>query len=92
MSADAAFIDGSHLFHSVFVALFYLQMIVRPSGLIILDDYWWPGVATAARYYETNLGWRPDALVNSTLGRVRALRVPDLPVAPSFRELKPFWP
>ena len=56
MSADAAFVDGSHVFHNVFVDLYYLQMIVRPGGLVVLDDYWWPGVATAARYFETNLG------------------------------------
>lgn len=44
MSADAAFVDGSHVFQNVFVDLYYLQMIVRPGGLVILDDYWWPGV------------------------------------------------
>ncbi|MBV8836043.1 MAG: class I SAM-dependent methyltransferase [Alphaproteobacteria bacterium] len=91
MSADAAFVDGSHLFHNVFVDLFYLQMIVRPGGLVILDDYWWPGVAAAARYFETNLGWRPHALANGTPGRVLALRLPDTPVTPSFKELTPFW-
>jgi cephalosporin hydroxylase len=32
MSADAAFVDGSHVFHNVFVDLYYLQMIVRPGG------------------------------------------------------------
>ena len=66
MSADAAFVDGSHVFHNVFVDLYYLQMIVRPGGLVVLDDHCWPGVATAARYFETNLGWRPQALANTT--------------------------
>ena len=70
MSADAAFVDGSHVFHNIFVDLYYLQMIVRPGGLVVLDDYWWPGVATAARYFETNLGWRPDAFANGTPGRL----------------------
>jgi predicted O-methyltransferase YrrM len=92
MSADAAFVDGSHVFHNVFVDLYYLQMIVRPGGLVVLDDYWWPGVATAARYFETNLGWRPHAFANGTPGRLRALRLPDPPVEPGFKELTPFWP
>ncbi|WP_291715269.1 class I SAM-dependent methyltransferase [Bradyrhizobium sp.] len=92
MSADAAFVDGSHVFHNVFVDLYYLQTIVRPGGLIVLDDHWWPGVATAARYFETNLGWRPYAVANGTPGRLRALRLPDPPVQPSFKELTPFWP
>lgn len=90
-SADAAFVDGSHLFHNVFVDLYYLQMIVRPGGLIILDDHWWPGVATASRYFETNLGWRPHMLADGTPGRLRALRLPDLPVTPNFKKLAPFW-
>jgi predicted O-methyltransferase YrrM len=92
LSADAAFVDGSHVFHNVFVDLYYLQMIVRPGGLVVLDDDWWPGVATAARYFETNLGWRPHAIVNGTPGRLRALRLPDSPVKPDFKKLAPFWP
>jgi hypothetical protein len=47
MSADAAFVEGSHVFHNVFVDLYYLQKIVRPGGLVVLVDYWWPRVATA---------------------------------------------
>lgn len=92
MSADAAFVDGSHVFQNVFVDLYYLQSIVRPGGLVILDDHWWPGVATAARYFETNLGWRPHAVANGTSGRLHALRLPDPPVQPDFRTLTPFWP
>ncbi len=89
MLADAAFVDGSHVFHNVFVDLYYLQM---PGRLVVLDDYWWQGVATAARYFEANLGWRPHALANGTAGRLRALRLPDPPVKPGFKELTPFWP
>jgi len=92
MLAHAAFVDGSHKLHNVFVDLYYLQMIVPPGGMVILDDYWWPGVATAVRYFETNLGWRPNAFANGTPGRLRALRLPDPPVEPGFKELTPFWP
>ncbi|MEV4713694.1 class I SAM-dependent methyltransferase [Micromonospora sp. NPDC049374] len=31
---DAAFVDGSHRFHEVFVDLYFLRKIVRPGGLI----------------------------------------------------------
>ncbi|MFJ6119774.1 class I SAM-dependent methyltransferase [Streptomyces sp. NPDC092129] len=55
--ADAAFVDGSHRFHEVFVDLYFLRKIVRPGGLIVLDDVWSPSVRTALRYYERNLGW-----------------------------------
>jgi predicted O-methyltransferase YrrM len=90
--ADAAFVDGSHVFHNVFLDLYYMEMIIRPGGLVILDDYWWPGVATAARYFETNLGWRRHAVENGAPGRLHALRLPDSPVEPGFKELTPFWP
>jgi predicted O-methyltransferase YrrM len=32
--ADAAFVDGSHVFHNVFVDLYFLRDLVRPGGLI----------------------------------------------------------
>jgi predicted O-methyltransferase YrrM len=38
---DAAFVDGSHVFHNVFVDLYFLRDLVRPGGLIILDDCQW---------------------------------------------------
>jgi len=36
--ADAAFVDGSHRFHEVFVDLYFLRKLVRPGGLVVLDD------------------------------------------------------
>jgi Methyltransferase domain len=55
--ADAAFVDGSHRFHEIFLDLYYLREIVRPGGLIVLDDDWAPLVRTGVRYYEQHLGW-----------------------------------
>ncbi|MBN1173725.1 MAG: class I SAM-dependent methyltransferase [Micromonosporaceae bacterium] len=103
--ADAAFVDGSHRYHEVFVDLYFLHTIVRPGGLIVLDDDWTPSVRTAARYFEHHLGWivLPEAFAAGThwtLGRdptaeavprCRALRLPDCPVEPSFEEFQPFW-
>ena len=85
---DAAFVDGSHVFHRVFVDLTYLGEIVRPGGLVILDDVQWPSVATAARYFELNLGWQHEPI--STRTRLRAYRLPDPPVVPRFDEFEPF--
>jgi hypothetical protein len=66
--ADAAFVDGSHRFHEVFVDLYYLRKIVKPGGLIVLDDDWAPSIRTAVRYYERNLGWTvlPEAFAGGT--------------------------
>jgi predicted O-methyltransferase YrrM len=98
--ADAAFVDGSHRFHEVFVDLYFLRTIVRPGGLIVVDDNWTPAVRTAVHYYERNLGWRaiPDAFAGGTtcsLGadpvpRGAAFRTPDPSFEPPFEEFQPF--
>jgi len=86
--ADAAFVDGSHIFHNVFVDLFYLRELVRPGGLVILDDCSYLSVATAARYFEVNIGWEPEPISWPT--RLRAFRLPDPRTEPSFTSFRPF--
>ena len=86
--ADAAFVDGSHIFHNVFVDLFYLRELVRPGGLVILDDCSYPPVATAARYFEINTGWRPEPIASPT--RLRAFRLPKPRTEPVCTSIKPF--
>ncbi len=87
-AADAAFVDGSHIFHNVFVDLFYLRELVRPGGLVILDDCSYPSVATAARYFEVNAGWQPEPTARPT--RLRAFRLPATRAEPSFTSFRPF--
>ncbi|MGV9563430.1 class I SAM-dependent methyltransferase [Streptomyces sp. NPDC003480] len=102
--ADAAFVDGSHRFHEVFVDLYFLRKIVRPGGLIVIDDDWAPSVRTALHYYQRNLGWTevPDAFAGETVKtvggspqaesriRCKALRLPDPSFEPPFEEFHPF--
>lgn len=88
LRADAAFVDGSHLFHNVVVDLTHLREIVRPGGLIVLDDCEWPSVAAAVQYFERNTGWTPVEVP----GRLRAMRLPDPPVEPRFEDFRPFPP
>ncbi|MFJ4526118.1 class I SAM-dependent methyltransferase [Streptomyces sp. NPDC088810] len=101
--ADAAFVDGSHRFHEVFVDLYFLRKIVRPGGLIVMDDAGAPSVLTAVRYYERNLGWTvvPGAFPGDTLTavadgrtapatRCQAMRLPDPPFEPPFEEFHAF--
>lgn len=85
-TADAAFVDGSHRFHEVFVDLYFLRKLVRPGGLIILDDAAWASVAAALRYFDLNLGWRPVSIA----GRLAARQLPDEPFEPNFTDFKPF--
>jgi len=103
--ADAAFIDGSHLFHEVFVDLYFLRKIVKPGGLLLLDDdYHHPSVRAAVRYYERNVGVTelPDAFATGSLKniggdgaaevvrRCRAVRLPDPSFDSAFEDFKPF--
>lgn len=99
--ADAAFVDGSHRFHEVFVDLYFLRKIVRPGGLVVIDDDWWPSVHTAARYFERNLGWTaiPGAFPGEAEGvgppgrhaaRCRAYRLPDPAFEPPFQDFRAF--
>jgi predicted O-methyltransferase YrrM len=103
-AADAAFIDGSHRFHEVFVDLYFLRKVVRPGGLIVLDDTWAPSVRTAVHYYEQNLGWTaiPEAFAGGTMvttgvgptatavTRCQAFRLPDIAFEPPFQDFHPF--
>jgi len=86
--ADVAFVDGSHIFHNVFVDLFYLRELVRPGGLLILDDCSYPSVATAVRYFQVNTGWAPEPIPAPT--RLRAFRLPDPRTEPNFESFKSF--
>ncbi|MEU5525252.1 class I SAM-dependent methyltransferase [Streptomyces sp. NPDC047860] len=96
--ADAAFVDGSHHFHNVFVDLHFLGEIVRPGGIVLLDDLWWPSVGAAAAYFESNLGWRPilDAPTDETADpangtpRTGAYRLPNPRLTPDFTAFRPF--
>lgn len=84
---DAAFVDGSHRFHEVFVDLYFLRTLVRPGGLIVLDDAEWPSVATALGYYDRNLGWTLVPIA----GRLTARQLPLEPREPDFADFRPFW-
>ena len=86
VTVDAAFVDGSHRFHEVFVDLYFLRKLVRPGGLIILDDAEYPSVATALRYFDLNLGWQPVTIA----GRLTARRIPEEFSELDFADFKAF--
>jgi predicted O-methyltransferase YrrM len=54
---DLAIVDGNHRFDAVFVDLFDLGKLLRPGGVTFVDDYHLPGIARAASFFLTNLGW-----------------------------------
>jgi predicted O-methyltransferase YrrM len=53
-----AIVDGNHRFDGVFLDLWYLGRLLRPSSVVFLDDYQLPGVAKAASFFVSNLDWQ----------------------------------
>jgi hypothetical protein len=68
--------------------LFYLRELVRPGGLVVLDDCNHLSVATAVRYFDVNTGWTPELIAAPT--RLRAFRLPVQRTEPSFESFRPF--
>lgn len=54
---DLALIDGDHRFEGIFLDLCFADRLVRPRGLVIVDDLWMPAIRLAVSYVERNLGW-----------------------------------
>ena len=74
---DLAFVDGNHRFDGVFLDLVYLGRLVRPEGIVFLDDYQLPAVARAASFCTTNLGWKVEEIsAPDDLHRWAVLRTP----------------
>jgi predicted O-methyltransferase YrrM len=73
---DLAFIDGDHRFESALLDLYFMTRLVRPEGLIVLDDMWMPSIRTAVAYAERNLALtlEPDALPDAFRWRHRPWR------------------
>jgi predicted O-methyltransferase YrrM len=54
---DLAFVDGPHRFDAVFVDLFYLGRLVEPGGIVFVDDYQLPAVASTISFFTTHRDW-----------------------------------
>jgi predicted O-methyltransferase YrrM len=89
---DLAFVDGDHRFEGVFLDLYFMTRLVRPGGVVVVDDMWMPAVRTAVAYVERNLGatlesgvlpdgfrWRPRRLRRGIPGGRGAMAVLRLP-------------
>ena len=61
-SFDLAFVDGNHRFEWVFVDLFYLGRLVRPGGVLFIDDYQLPAIARATSFFLANRGWTLESV------------------------------
>ncbi|WP_051825768.1 class I SAM-dependent methyltransferase [Kitasatospora aureofaciens] len=84
-SMDLGFVDGDHRFESVFADLHYLDRLIRPGGLVLVDDYQLPAVRDAIAYFTANLGWTLE-----DVHRIAVLRRPYRPCTPPWYAYVPF--
>lgn len=80
-SFDLVFIDGDHRFDGVFVDLYYAGRLVRPGGIVMVDDYQLPALERAVSFFASNLGWSIEELAppdpHHQWAALRTSRLPD---------------
>ena len=74
---DLGFIDGNHRFDAVFLDMYYLGRLIPRGGIVILDDYHWPGVHRAVSFYVKNRDWTIEEIVEDHSVVLRTARGPD---------------
>jgi predicted O-methyltransferase YrrM len=88
---DLMLVDGGHLYELAFCDIFFGSRLVRPGGLIIVDDVWMPAVTTAVHYFVSN-----SVLVHETRPELEAtkrfaiLRVPTARAQRAWDHFQPF--
>ncbi|CAN5854237.1 hypothetical protein BH24GEM1_BH24GEM1_00090 [soil metagenome] len=59
---DFAFIDGRHLFDSLLVDFFYVDLLLEVGGYVALDDLWMPAVRKVKSFILRNRSYEPVTL------------------------------
>jgi len=90
-SFDLAFVDGNHRFDWVFVDLVFLGRLVRPGGVVFVDDYQLPSIAKSVAFFTANLGWTlEEASTDDPLHGWAILRTAPEPIARHFTHFVDF--
>jgi Methyltransferase domain len=55
VTIDFAFIDGMHTFDYVLVDVFLIDKLLKPGGIVVLDDFSYPSIRSVCRYVLSNL-------------------------------------
>jgi predicted O-methyltransferase YrrM len=73
---DFAFIDGYHQFDSALVDLFYVDSMLKPGGMVVIDDMDWDPVYLVGRFAETHYGYKTVAQTGNGHEEQRRLPAP----------------
>ncbi len=74
---DLIYIDGAHLFDYIMVDMFLCDKLLKPEGLMILDDMWLGAVQRAVRFTEANRAYVREQNAESNIAVLRKLRDDD---------------
>lgn len=58
---DLAFIDGNHRFEAVFLDVIYAGRLLKPHGVVFVDDAQLPAIRRAIEFCVANLDWKVEA-------------------------------
>jgi predicted O-methyltransferase YrrM len=58
VTIDFAFIDGMHTFDYALVDIFLIDKLLRPGGIVIMDDFSYPSIRKVCRFVLLNLHYR----------------------------------
>ena len=61
VTIDLAFIDGNHMFDYVLVDFFLIDKLLRPGGIVIMDDLSYPSIRSVCRYVLLYLRYNEQA-------------------------------
>lgn len=87
---DLGYVDGGHLFENAFLDIYYMHRLVRPGGLIVVDDLWMPAIRAAVSYATLNLGLTREDQPDPAARRFAVLRTPTAPVSRPWDHFVPF--
>jgi predicted O-methyltransferase YrrM len=101
VTIDFAFIDGNHMFDYALVDFFLIDKILKPGGIVIMDDLSYPSIRSVCRYVLSNLCYQcigprsrkspEQAAWRNFKSRARQYGIGALVRAPLNRILAPAW-
>ncbi|MEM7754796.1 MAG: class I SAM-dependent methyltransferase [Planctomycetota bacterium] len=91
---DLGFVDGSHHFDHALIDISFMLRLVRPGGLIVVDDMGLPGRTAAFDFARRNLPVTVELPEDTEARRMGVLRIDAEGIAADRRrwdEFHPFW-
>lgn len=76
-TVDVALIDGAHSFPYPIVDYHYVSRLLRPGGLLVLDDVPIPAVGVLFRFLSTEPAWQLVAILDDRAAAFRLVRALD---------------